>query len=118
MTKLNTSDGLRFTELADENQLQDYVEPILRFGQENHVTKTILYLIFNHAINQREKAKELLIMSNIPDIINECDYYTQAIYNRCIVVIGINSFIFGKYFEVQQFLSEICGYGKNRDQTK
>jgi hypothetical protein len=24
----------------------------------------------------------------------------------------------GKYFEVQQFLSEICGYGKNRDHTR
>ncbi len=59
-------------------------------------------------------------MSNISDTINECDYYTQAIYNRCIVQIGINSFYWGKYYEVQQFLSEICGYGygKTRDQAK
>ncbi len=57
MTKLGSSDELRFIELADENQLQDYAEPILRNGQDNHVTKTILYLVFNHAINHREKAK-------------------------------------------------------------
>ena len=59
-------------------------------------------------------------MSSIPEIIKECDYYTQVMYNRCIVQIGITSFNHGKYFEVQQFLSEICSYafGKTRDQTK
>ncbi len=57
-------------------------------------------------------------MSNIPETISECDYYTQVMFNRCIVQIGINAFHFGKYFEVQQFLSEICAAGKNRDQTK
>jgi translation initiation factor 3 subunit C len=54
----------------------------------------------------------------VPDIIHDCDYYTQAMFNRCIVQIGITSFFYGKYHETQQFLSEICGYGKNRDQTK
>jgi hypothetical protein len=57
-------------------------------------------------------------MSNIPETIQEADYYTQTLYNRCIVQIGINSFYFGKYFEVQQFLSEICGYGYGKDATK
>ena len=85
-----------------------------------NVTKAILYLVFNHAVNQREKGKELLIMSNISDTISEGDFYTQALYNRCIVQIGINSFFWGKYHEVQQFLSEICsyGYGKTRDQAR
>ena len=47
----------------------------------------------------------MLITSNVPDIIHNCDYYTQSMFNRCVVQIGINSFYEGKYHEVQQFLS-------------
>jgi hypothetical protein len=57
-------------------------------------------------------------MSNIPENIINCDYYTQAIYNRVIVQIGLNAFHFGNLFEVQQYLSELCSYGRNKDQTK
>lgn len=51
-------------------------------------------------------------------MISSCDYYTQAIYNRVIVQIGLNAFHHGNMFEVQQYLSELCSYGKNKDQTK
>lgn len=52
------ADGeMSFTELGDENTLQEYSEPILRSGIDQYITKTILYLVFNHAVNQREKAK-------------------------------------------------------------
>ena len=59
MTKLKegTDQELRFTELADENVLQEYTAPILKSGNQANVTKTILYLVFNHAVNQREKGK-------------------------------------------------------------
>ena len=57
-------------------------------------------------------------MSNIPHIINKCDYYTQALYNRAVVAIGICSFRNGNLFEVQQFLSEICGYAKLKEQSR
>lgn len=68
MQKINKglTEELRFTELADQTTLQEYCEPILKSGIDQYITKTILYLVFNHAVNQREKAKELLIMSNIP----------------------------------------------------
>lgn len=120
MIKLNEGRDLRFTELADEQVLQEFSAPILKSSNDANIKKTILYIVFNHAINQREKGKEMLIMSNIPETITEGDFYTQAIYNRCIVQIGINSFFYGKYHEVQQFLSEICsyGYGKTRDQAR
>ncbi len=57
-------------------------------------------------------------MSNIPHIINKADYFTQALYNRAIVSIGICSFRNGQLHEVQQFLSEICCYAKIKEQPK
>lgn len=57
-------------------------------------------------------------MSNVPSTISKHDYYTQALYNRAIVSIGICSFRNGKLLEVQQFLSEICGYAKIKEQGK
>ncbi len=51
--KSGTEEELRFTELSDENVLQEYSDPILKSGIEQYITKTILYLVFNHAINQR-----------------------------------------------------------------
>ena len=85
---------------------------------EENVTKTILYLVFNHAINYRSKAKDMLTMSNIPHSVHRADYYTQTLYNRAIIQIGICAFRNGSLYEVQQYLSEICGYAKMKEQPK
>lgn len=55
--KEGTDQELRFIELADENILQEYTAPILTSNNPANVTKAILYLVFNHAVNQREKGK-------------------------------------------------------------
>ncbi len=55
--KEGTDQELRFVELADENVLQEYTSPILTSDNSANVTKAILYLVFNHAVNQREKGK-------------------------------------------------------------
>ena len=80
--------------------------------------KTLLYLIYNHAINHREKGKEILTISTIPDQITHQDYYTQALYNRTLVQIGLNAFRNGYMFEVQQFLYEMCSMAKLKENTK
>ena len=49
-------------------------------------------MVYHHAANYRRKGKDLLLMSIIPDVITKCDYYTQALYNRAIVKIGISAF--------------------------
>ena len=51
--KEGTDQELRFVELADENVLQEYTAPILTSNNSANVTKAILYLVFNHAVNQR-----------------------------------------------------------------
>lgn len=75
-------------------------------------------MVYNHAINRRNKAKDLLSMTNIADVINSKDYLTQAYFNRAMVQLGISAFHQGNLYETQQILSDICGMGKNKDQSK
>ena len=85
---------------------------------EEKVTKIILYLVYNHAVNRRDRGKDLLIISNIFEVINTCNHYTQACFNRALAQIGMSSFCQGNLHETQHFLSDLCGYGKARDQNK
>ncbi len=78
----------------------------------------MLYLIYNHAINYREKGKELLVISTLSDQILSQDYYTQTLYNRALVQLGLGAFRNGNLFEVQQFLYEMCSGSRARETTK
>lgn len=78
----------------------------------------MLYLIYNHTINGREKGKELLIISTLSESILSQDYYTQVLYNRVLVQLGIMAFRRGNMHEVQQFLYEMCSIAKMKENTK
>lgn len=107
-----------FLELADEEQLETYANLILKHSKdEESRIKTLLYLIYNHAINYREKGKELLVVSTLSEVILHQDYYTQALYNRALVQLGLCAFQSGNIFEVQQFLYEMCSGARMREST-
>jgi translation initiation factor 3 subunit C len=78
----------------------------------------LLYLIYNHAVNGREKGKELLTISTISETISSHDYYTQVLYNRVLVQVGLTAFRAGNMFEVQQFLYEMCSMTKAKENTR
>lgn len=107
-----------FLELVDEEQLEIYANLILKYSKdEESRIKTLLYLIYNHAINYREKGKELLVVSTLSEVILHQDYYTQALYNRALVQLGLCAFHSGNIFEVQQFLYEMCSGARMREST-
>lgn len=119
MEKISVSNrDLTFTELADEEQLEELGRMVLALEDSEYTTKTILYMVYNHAVNRRDKAKDFLSMTNIADVISSKDYYTQACFNRAMVQLGISAFHQGNVYETQQILSDICGIGKNREQNK
>jgi translation initiation factor 3 subunit C len=92
---------------------------ILRHSKDEETRiKTLLYLIYNHAVNYREKGKELLVVSTLSEVILHQDYYTQALYNRALVQLGLCAFRSGNMFEVQQFLYEMCSGARMRESTK
>jgi translation initiation factor 3 subunit C len=108
-----------FIELMNEEQLSNYANLILKHTKdEESRIKTLLYLIYNHAINYREKGKELLVISTLSEVILNQDYYTQTLYNRALVQLGLCAFRSGNMFEVQQFLYEMCCCARMRENTK
>ena len=119
MEKISISNSdLTFTELADEEQLEELGRMVLALEDSEYTTKSILYIVYNHAVNRRSKAKDFLSMTNIADVISSKDYYTQAFFNRAMVQLGISAFHQGNLYETQQILADICGMGKNREQNK
>ena len=106
-------------DLADEEKIKEYGNLILKYQQDEDVkTKTLLYLIYNHSVNGRDKGKELLTISTLSETILNQDYYTQVLYNRVLVQIGLAAFRQGSMFEVQQFLYEMCSIAKSKENTK
>lgn len=81
LTKVNQGNKFSF---AGIEQLEQYANPILKLLNPETVTKAILYLIFNYAINKNDRGKDLLIISHVLENINTADYYTQACFNRCL----------------------------------
>ena len=78
----------------------------------------MLYLIYNHAINGRDKGKELLTISTLGDNIVNYNYYTQALFNRVMVQLGLMAFRDGNIHEVQLYLYEMCSMTKAKESTK
>ncbi len=89
---------MTFTELSNENTLDDYVKPVLKLNDQSITTKALLYLIYNHALNRRDKAKDLLIITDLSETIGGRDYFTQVCFNRALVQLGISSFHQGNLY--------------------
>jgi translation initiation factor 3 subunit C len=116
--KVDLGSRSEFLELVDEHKLQNYANLVLKYSKDEETQiKTLLYLIYNHAINYREKGKELLVISTLSEQILSQDYYTQALYNRALAQLGLGAFRNGNMFEVQQFLYEMCCGARARETT-
>lgn len=92
LSRINEGNNFDFATISD---IEVYANPILKFLRKDEVTKTILYMVYNHALNRREKGKDLFIVSNVTEIINSCDNYIQSIFNRALAQLGINAFCQG-----------------------
>jgi translation initiation factor 3 subunit C len=93
------------------------VELILANSKNDTVrTKTILYDVYNHSINNRERGKELLLLTDVIErTANSLEYFTQVIFNRAIVQVGLLAFRNGNMYEVQGALSDLCSYGRTKE---
>ena len=112
-------DNAEFLQLGSEDRLEEYAQLVLRNRPEEEVrVKTLLYIIYNHAVNQRERGKELLMVSTIANVIESQDHYTQSVYNRTLAQLGIAAFVSGNMFEVQQFLYDLCSVAKLKENTR
>jgi len=77
---------------------------------DKYIAKTALYEAYNYAINdQYTKAKDLLLMSKIPENSNNASEGTiLMVYNRALVQLAICAFRRGMILEAKEILDEIC----------
>jgi translation initiation factor 3 subunit C len=71
-------------------------------------TRAMLCHVFHHALsNEFHLARDLLLMSHLPETIHNADAATQILYNRAIVQLGLCAFRSGMIKEAQSTLLEI-----------
>jgi translation initiation factor 3 subunit C len=105
-----------YQETASEKVVHELATKVYTSNDNKLIIKTLLYHIYNHAINGRyHVAKEYFLMSHIPEIASGLDAATQIIYNRTLVQLGISAFSLGLIQESVNALADIMNTGKIRE---
>ena len=79
-------------------------------------TRAVLCHVYHHALHKRfYEARDLLLMSHLPETIHQTDVPTQVLYNRALVQIGICAFRMGLIKESHHALNDIMGSLKAKD---
>jgi len=82
---------------------------------ESTKTKVILYCVYNHCIHNCENGKELLLVTDVIEKASNGDYFTQVIFNRAIVQVGMLAFRNGNMYEAQAALNELCSQSRTKE---
>lgn len=71
--------------------------------------------MYNHSIHNRDAGKELLLITDVIEKASTADYFTQVIFNRAIVQVGLLAFRNGNMYEAQGALNELCAQGRTKE---
>lgn len=89
---------------------------VFKNGDERQKTHALLFLVTNHALNDRFfEARDLLLMSHLQDAVHHMDMHTQILYNRATVQVGLCAFRLGHFHEAHSCLAEISSGGKTKE---
>lgn len=106
----------RFLELEKRDRFEYVVSTVLEHCRDDTTkTKIILYSVYNHCIHGRENGKELLLVTDVIERAAVGDYFTQVIFNRAIVQVGLLAFRSGNMYEAQAALNELCSQSRTKE---
>lgn len=107
--------SLKENDNADENYSSDLINELcqkLMAQKSTDVTKfqkAILFQTYYIAFNQEyEKARDLMLSSEISRHISGSDPALQILYNRCVIQLGLAAFKAGLIEECHQVLNGLC----------
>lgn len=83
---------------------------IFNNGDERIKTRALLCSVYHYALHdQYYHARDLFLISHIPDFIDKAEIKTQILYNRTVVTLGLCAFRMGLFQKAHDCLSGICG---------
>lgn len=95
--------------------LQVLADRIYREGTERMKLRTMLSVIYHHAISDRfHVARDMLLMSGLHADL-QADVLTQILYNRTVTQLGLCAFRSGLILEAHNCLQDICAVGRQKE---
>jgi translation initiation factor 3 subunit C len=82
---------------------------IYAHGSDRARTRTLLCQVYQHSLHGRyAKARDMLLMSHLGDVVNGMDISTQILYNRALVRMGLCAFTDELVVEAHAALMELA----------
>eukprot|EP01130_Rhizamoeba_saxonica_P001619 TRINITY_DN11500_c0_g1_i1.p1 TRINITY_DN11500_c0_g1~~TRINITY_DN11500_c0_g1_i1.p1 ORF type:complete len:806 (-),score=208.03 TRINITY_DN11500_c0_g1_i1:1168-3585(-) len=80
---------------------------VYKNGDDRFKQKAAFYQIFHLALNNKYyEARDIMLMSHIPEKVHRSSKKLQILYNRCLVQIGIAAFRNGYFKDCQYFITD------------
>lgn len=91
------------------SEMDSLARRIYAHGSERARTRTLLCQVYQHSLHGRyAKARDLLLMSHLGDVVNGMDISTQILYNRALVRMGLCAFTDELVVEAHAALMELA----------
>eukprot|EP00696_Hemimastix_kukwesjijk_P012527 gnl/Hemi2/25765_TR8666_c0_g2_i1.p1 gnl/Hemi2/25765_TR8666_c0_g2~~gnl/Hemi2/25765_TR8666_c0_g2_i1.p1 ORF type:complete len:872 (-),score=362.83 gnl/Hemi2/25765_TR8666_c0_g2_i1:108-2456(-) len=89
---------------------------VFKHGDERIRMRTVLCQVYFYALHDRfHEARDLMLMSHVQEEVNRMDVYTQILFNRAMVQLGLSAFRAGFINEAFQCLQEIFSGGRIKE---
>jgi len=97
-------------------KVQSLVAAVAADGEAAGQVKALLCLVYTEALHgDFAAAKERLAVSKVADAVGGLDVPTQALFNRCLAMLGISAFRAGLFSETYSSLVDLLSSNKLRE---
>jgi translation initiation factor 3 subunit C len=97
-------------------KVQELVSVVAADGEASSQVRALLCLVYTEALHgDFAAAKERLAVSKVADAVGGLDVPTQALFNRCLAMLGISAFRAGLFNETYSSLVDLLSSNKVRE---
>lgn len=93
----------------------ELVQFLFNHGSERAKVRALLCAVHHYSFDQFQKARDMLLMSQVHNSIHLADQSTQSLYNRTVVQLGLSAFEIGNMKDCLECLSDIVSSQRTRE---